>query len=131
MAETDRVELWAGDTEPLTFTFSLTASESLATGNVSSVKLYAREANAATNEVDGVALTSVSVSSTDNGDGTYAVSGSGIFDPAGSGPDSTDAFNDAGTFRCYLTVTWDDGDQTRHPAPDQGALWITAKANYE
>lgn len=110
----------AGDTEPLEITVDATGLDNL--DDLDSAVLYARIYGSETNHVDGATC---SVASSANKTLT--------FDPTGNGPDSGLAFDLDVTkptrVQCYVRLTWNDGDETRHPAKEDGSLdlWITPK----
>jgi hypothetical protein len=118
MARNTMTYIRAGDTEPLEITVSATGVSSL--DDADTVVLYAREASAETNHVDGAACT-VSDSA------AMEVT----FDPVGAKSGGGNAFDEPGTYLCYVKITWTDGDITRHPARDDGTLTITVTANLE
>lgn len=130
MATTKRIKVRAGDTEPLELQMTATAGEEITTSDISSAALYARKVGASSNHVDGVALSSVTASSTDNGDGTWAVTINGTFDPASNKNGGGDAFDAAGSYDCYVLVTYTDSDETRHPG-EENQLHIVVAPNYE
>lgn len=108
----------AGDTEPLEMTVGATGVSTL--DDVSTVVLYARETRSTENHVDGASCT-VSDSS------AMEVT----FDPLNNKSGGGNAFDVAGRYRCYLKITWSDGDITRHPAQDDGTLDVVVTEGYE
>lgn len=110
----------AGDTEPLEITVNATGVTTL--DDLTTAVLYARVDGETTNHVDGGAC-SVLVSA----DMTLT------FDPDGEGPDGGLAFDldvtEPTKLLCYVLITWSDGDETRHPAAQDGTLdlWVTPK----
>ena len=110
------INLRAGDTEPFDLTISASGLSSL--DDLTSAVLYAKKAGAAANHVTAGALT-VSDSA------TLTLT----FDPAAQADDGGDAFDEPGTYRCYVLATWSDGDTTRHP--DDSDLEIVVRENYE
>lgn len=123
MATSKHIKLRTGHTEPLTGYLTLTATADLATGDLSTLKMYARESSASTNHVDGVAVSSFSVASVDNGDGTYAVTITYTFDPVDAKNGGGNAWDTAGTYDCELDADWADADITKHP-PEALALTV-------
>lgn len=123
------IQITAGDTEPLEGEVTAKAGAEVTSGDVSSAVLYARKANESSNHVDGASLTVDSVSSTDNGDGTWDVAISWTFDPAGNQNGGGDAFDASGVYECYVLVTYSDGDETRHPG--DGRITVRIQDNYE
>lgn len=112
----------AGDSEPLEITVNATGLSNL--DDLDSAVLYARVDGATTNHVDG---------------GTCTVASSAnrtlSFDPTGQGPDSGLAFDlditETTRVRCYVLLTWTDGDETRHPAKEDNTLDLMITPNYE
>lgn len=116
MTQQHHVSVRVGDTEPLKILVSATGLSNL--DNVSSAVLYLREDSASTNHVDGATLT---VSDSDVRELT--------FDPVGAKNGGGNAFDTPGKYRGYVHITWNDGDETRHPANDW--LRVTVHPNYE
>lgn len=117
---TGRTYVRAGDTEPLEITVGATGVADLT--DATTVVLYAREEDADTNHVDGATCTIPDTAE-------MVVS----FDPAGNGPGGANAWDtgDEGTYECYVLITWADGDETRHPAAEDGTLKITVTEAFE
>lgn len=107
----------AGDTEPTTFTVTVTSQSELGVADVGSMKLYARENGAESNHVDGATVAVDSVATEQQSDGTWKNEFAVSFDPEGNGPAGGDAFGtgDEGVYAVYVLVAWSDGDETRHP----------------
>jgi len=133
MAETQRIKIGAGDTEPLTIVIEAADENGDPIDNLddlTTAKLYLREVangarigsfSTATNHVNGV-TSDVLVS--DNMTVT--------FDPVGNGPASGNAFATASkTYDGYLKLTWDDADLTRHPAAVEDFLRVVVGPSLE
>ena len=103
------IYLRPGDTEPVTITVDATGLANLAA--LASATLYMRLVGAATNHVEGAALTIA-----DSATRTLR------FDPVGAKAGGGDAFDAPGIYRGYVLLTWTDGDETRHPSHD----WLVA-----
>lgn len=132
MAKTSDPKFRAGNTEPLTFEFTGTATSEVTTSDISSGVFYARERGADDNHIDGASLGSISASSTDNGDGTWDVTITAVLDPVGNGPDGNDAWatGDDGQYRCYGLFTFTDTETARYPDAENGLI-VTITPNYE
>ena len=126
MTEAQEIRIGAGDTELLTITISLDGVSTL--DDLTTAVLYMREVNnggppgdfvsGESNHVDGESL-SVLVSA----DMTLS------FDPLNNGPGVGDAFGEAEkSYDGYVLITWNDGDETRHPGALSSFLRVvTAK----
>lgn len=126
MSTAQTIRLVAGETEPITGYAYLTATSSLETADLSALALYARAVGASTNHVNGAnILSGATVASTANSDGTYAVTVTWTFDPVSAKNPSGNAFDAAGTYRCYPKATWSDGDVTKHRASAADLDYIT------
>lgn len=121
----------AGDTEPITYTVTITSASELSTSDVQSMVLYARERGGSTNHVDGASVTVDSVSTSQASDGTWTNDFSVTFDPENNGPGGANAFDtgDEGIYLIYTLVTWTDSDTSRHPASDKREWKVVP--NYE
>ena len=112
----------AGDTEPLEFTVGATGLESL--DGLVSAELFARVDGEDENHVHGAPC-----SVFDSEERVLR------FDPEGAGPDGSDAFDlditEPTRVRCYVLITWADGDTTRHPAADDGTLDLHVTPRYD
>lgn len=95
----------AGDTEPLTLAISAANLTDLT--DLDTAVLYARKRGAVTNHVDGGALTVPDENELEL-----------VFDPLNQKNGGGNAFDEPGTYDCYVLATWDDGDETRHPPSD-------------
>lgn len=115
---TDITYVRAGDTVPLTIIVGGPADLT----DVATAELFARLKGADTNHVDGAACTIPD-------ENVLEVE----FDPAGNGPAGGDAFGvgSEGTYVCYVRLTYDNGDTSRHPRADDGSLDITVTEAYE
>lgn len=131
MAKTSNPKFRAGNTEPLTFEFTGTATSEVTTSDISSGAFYARERGADTNHIDGASLGSISASSTDNGDGTWDVTITAVLDPVGNGPSGNDAWDvgDEGTYLCSAVFTYSDTDTAEFPDDEDGLVVTITKSN--
>lgn len=118
MARTAITYVRAGDTEPLEITVSAVGVTDLTAAT--NAVLYARETSGSTNHVTAGACTIPDTAE-------MVVS----FDPVDAKVGGGNAFDAPGTYRCYVRITWSDGDTTRHPAKDDGTLDITVTESYE
>lgn len=120
----DGITVRAGDLEPLEFEIGAGGRTNL--DDLQSAELYGRFLGATTNQIDGVQC-------------VVADSASMLlrFNPDGAGPAGTGAFDvtvppgSKRRLRCYVKLTWTDGQDSRHPAKDDGSLDVWITPNYE